>query len=199
MQYPKYYNLLFNYFLDKKLKYFVDGSFNYNKFPKDICSNSNLERYNKTIKIKLGEKRLCNLVIFLNFINEELERIDNILGKNENISVLYKIKSTKFGIDKYNPNNPPQNNINLQSQMLKNENEKKNISEKWLKQKGLNCRYNSFITIFYFAISLYISQIKDKSLTKLEELNNLILKLSQEINNKNYLDIITFCKKIIMM
>ena len=106
MQYPKYYNLLFNYFLDKKLKYFVDGSFNYDKFPKDIRSNSILERYNKTIKIKLGEKRLCNWVIFLNFINDELERIDNILGKNENINVLYKKKSTKFGIDKYKPNYP---------------------------------------------------------------------------------------------
>ena len=92
LQYPKYYNLLFNYFLEKKLKYFIDGSFNYNKFPKDIRSNSILERYNKTIKIKLGEKRLCNWVIFLNFINEELERIDNILGKNENINVLYKKK-----------------------------------------------------------------------------------------------------------
>ena len=119
LQYPIYCNILFNYFLDKKIKYFVDGSFNYNKITKNMYSNSNLERYNKTIKIKIGEKRLCNLVIFLNFINEELERIDNILGKNENMNVLYKKKTTKFSIDKYNPNNPQQNNINLYSQSLK--------------------------------------------------------------------------------
>ena len=87
LQYPKYYNLLFNYFLENKIKYFKDGSYNYNKFPKDIRSNSILERYNKTVKIKLGEKRLCNWVIFLNFINEELNRIKNILGENENINV----------------------------------------------------------------------------------------------------------------
>ena len=59
------------------------------------------------------------MVIFLNFKNDELERIDNILGKNENINVLYKKKSTKFGIDKYKPNYPQQNTINLQSPTLK--------------------------------------------------------------------------------
>ena len=42
------------------------------------------------------------------------------------------------------------------------EEEKKNISQIWLKQKGLNCRYNSFITIFYFTISSYITQKLDK-------------------------------------
>ena len=104
-------------------------------------------------------------------------------------------KNTKFGIDKYNPNNTQQKNINLQSPTLKNEENIKNISEKWLKQKGLNCRYNSFITIFYFTISSYISQANDKSLTKIIELNKLILKLSQEVNIKNNLDIITFLQK----
>ena len=33
------------YFLDAKLKYFEDGSYNYSKFPKDIRVNSTLERY----------------------------------------------------------------------------------------------------------------------------------------------------------
>ena len=36
LQYPKYFNLLFNYFLENKIKYFKDGSYNYNKLPKDI-------------------------------------------------------------------------------------------------------------------------------------------------------------------
>ena len=88
-QYPTYYNMIENYFLEAKLKYFIHGSFNYNKFPMDIRSNSILERYNKTIKSELGEKRTCNWVVFLNFINRELERINTILSKNENINVLY--------------------------------------------------------------------------------------------------------------
>ena len=37
-QYPKYYNMITQYFLDVKIKYFKDGSYNYNKFPKDIIS-----------------------------------------------------------------------------------------------------------------------------------------------------------------
>ncbi len=51
LQYPKYYNLLTNYFLTTKMKYFIDGSYNYAVFPKDIKSNSILERYNKQLKI----------------------------------------------------------------------------------------------------------------------------------------------------
>ena len=54
------------------MKYFIDESFNYEKFPKDIRSNSILERYNKTIKEELGQKRTCNWVVFLNFINKEI-------------------------------------------------------------------------------------------------------------------------------
>ena len=42
-QYPFYYNLIKPYIIDTKLKYFKDGSFNYNKFPKDIRSNSILK------------------------------------------------------------------------------------------------------------------------------------------------------------
>ena len=40
LQYPKYYNLLTNYFLTTKMKYFIDGSYNYTLFPKYIRSNS---------------------------------------------------------------------------------------------------------------------------------------------------------------
>ena len=42
-QYPMYFNMIMGYFLETKLKYFKDDSFNYNKFPKDISSNSILE------------------------------------------------------------------------------------------------------------------------------------------------------------
>ena len=53
-------------------------AFNYNVFPPDIRSNCILERYNKIIKTELGSKRNCNWVIFLNFINKELDRLNEI-------------------------------------------------------------------------------------------------------------------------
>ena len=33
-QYPTHFNMIKGYFLETKLKYFKDDSFNYNKFPK---------------------------------------------------------------------------------------------------------------------------------------------------------------------
>ena len=87
------------------MKYFKDDSYNYNKFPKDIRANSILERYNKTVKKDLGTKRTCNWVIFLNFINNEINRINEQLSKNENINVLYNSKLTKFGTEKYSNTN----------------------------------------------------------------------------------------------
>ena len=99
---PKCYNVIAQYFLDVKIKYFKDGSYNYNKFPKDIRSNSIFERYNKIVKSSLGVKRNCNWVVFLNFINNELIRINDPLAKNENKNVLYESKHTKFSLEKYN-------------------------------------------------------------------------------------------------
>ena len=53
-------------------------------------------------------------MVFLNFINSEMNRINEILGKNENVNVLNSIKKTKFGISKYNYkyNDTNNNNVN---------------------------------------------------------------------------------------
>ena len=99
-QYPNYYNMINCYFKETKIKYFQDDSFNYNKFPKDIRANSILERYNKIIKRDLGEKRTCNWVIFLNFINSEIIRINKELNVNQNINVLYNAKTIQMWIRK---------------------------------------------------------------------------------------------------
>ena len=37
----------------------------------------------------------------MKFINREIEPINEILGKNENINILYESKHTKFGKSKY--------------------------------------------------------------------------------------------------
>ena len=99
-QYPTYNNYIINYFLDDKLKYFIDGSYDYSKFPPDIRSNSVLERYNKEIKLQLGEKRTCNWVKFMNFINNEILRINNELGKNEKL--IYYMERKKQNLEKVN-------------------------------------------------------------------------------------------------
>ena len=181
-QYPNNYNGIYDYFIDNKFKYFQNNSYNYCLFPKDIRSNSILERYNKTIKEELGEKRTCNWVVFLNFITKELDRITLKLSKNENVNVLYSMKHSKFGLDKFvNKNN---NNIGNKF-IIENEERNKNISEKWLIQKGNNCRYNAFITLMYFTITPYINNLKDETLILLNKLNDLILNLSENINDKN--------------
>ena len=64
-----------------------------------------------------------------------------------------------------------------------------------MKQKGNNCRYNAFITIFYFTISSYLTNKKDSTLKNLNEFNNLVLKLANEVNEKNYIDLIIFLHK----
>ena len=188
MQYPHYSNYIINYFIEYKLKYFQDGSYDYSKFPPDIRSNSILERYNKIVKNQLGEKRTCNWVVFMNFIFKELERISEKLGKNENINVLYSEKNTKFGKLKYNFTN-----IN---EILPEKKEKKSIVNGWLIQRFNNCRYNAFITLFYFVYSSFIKELKDDNINKfLIELNEMIIKLSNDISDKNYYDIIFFLQK----
>ena len=196
-QYPKYYNMIENYFIDTKMKYFIDGSYNYNSFPPDIRSNSILERYNKIIKTELGSKRNCNWVIFLNFINKELDRINEKLSKNENINVLYESKQTKFGINKFINNISDKNNDSNQNNLINqlNIDIKCDISKLWLKQNANNCRYNAFITLFYFTISPFLYDLKDNNLKNLNILNDLILKLSKDVNKKNYNEIIIFLQK----
>ena len=162
----------------------------------DVKSNSILERYNKIVKTELGEKRTCNWVIFLNFINKELNRINDILSKNENKNILFESKYTKFGINKYSlvitnlPNKEGNNPTNIR------EIEKKlDISKKWLVQQANNCRYNAFSTLFYFTISPFLYNLKDNKLVKLNELNELILNLEKDANELNYSNIIIFLQK----
>ena len=190
LQYPKYYNYIVNYFISNKLRYFQDGTYDYSKFPPDIRSNSILERYNKLVKIELGEKRTCNWVIFMQFINKELSRINELLAKNSNINVIYKQK-TKFGVNKYNYQENNENTLSL----IEPDKIKKNITQEWLKQKINNCRYNAFITLFYFNFSSFISDNDEKNSIQLKEINNLIIKLTEEVNDKNYNDIIIYLQK----
>ena len=193
-QYPKYTNYIITYFMGNKLKYFEDGSYDYSKFPNDIRSNSILERYNKIIKTNLGDKRTCNWVKFMNFINNEILRINELLNKNENINIAYMKKKTKFGLGKYNNNQKEEDNIDT---FAKSEIslEKNSIMDKWLIQSGNNCRYNSFITIFYFIFTSYIKNNMDNKPNLLNELADLILKLSDDVSYKNYFDIIEFLQK----
>ena len=193
-QYPNYYNMINGYFKETKLKYFQDDSYNYNQFPKDIRANSILERYNNIVKRDLGEKRTCNGVIFLNFINNEIIRINNELIVNQNINVLYNAKNTKFGLEKYNKidNNDKLNNAftNEIHELIK-----ENISNKLLMQRGYICRYNTYITLFYFTITPYLKENKNNNYILLNGLNEKIIKLSEDVNDINYINIVIFLQK----
>ncbi len=111
-----------------------------------------------------------------------------------NINILYESKSTKFGKAKYE-GITNYNEIILNSQKLVNLNKTEKISNRWLIQKGNNCRYNSFIIFMYFAITPFINSLRDKNLILLNKLNELILNLAKNINDKNYCDIIIFLQK----
>lgn len=77
--------------------------------------------------------------------------------------------------------------------------EKNSIMDKWLIQSGNNCRYNSFITIFYFIFTSYIKNNMDNKPNLLNELADLILKLSDGVSYKIYFDIITKKIKLIQI
>ena len=47
------------------------------------------------------------------FINKEIFRINDLLGKNENINVIYSLKNTKFGKQKYTYNKYQKNEKEL--------------------------------------------------------------------------------------
>ena len=58
-----------------------------------------------------------------------------------------------------------------------------------------NYRYNVFITLFYFTISPFIDNLNEENIKDLKILNELIIKLSKDVNDKNYNDIIIFFQK----
>lgn len=64
-----------------------------------------------------------------------------------------------------------------------------------MKQKDNNCNYNAFITIFYFIISSFLTNKNDKNFKDLNQFNKLILKLANEVTEKNYIDLIIFLQK----
>ena len=106
---------------------------------------------------------------------------------------MYVSKHTKFSLEKYN--NDIFKNTEVKEKSKSKIDRKLNISEKCLIQKANNYRYNAYITLFYFIISPYLTQLKDENLSKLNQLNELILKLADNVNEENYYNIIVFLQK----
>ena len=134
----------------------------------------------------------------MKFINREINRINLILGRNENINILFSKKHTKFEGKKYNKFEKCDNNSNIKDIQISNQKQDNKISlisDAWLFKKYNNCRYNAFITLFYFVFASYIKDLNDNSLKYLNQLNDLILKLSNDVNDKNYNEIIIFLQK----
>ena len=53
--YPLYTNFIDNYFIINKKSYFIDGSLDYLRVPKDCRTNNFLENYNGYFRSKFGE------------------------------------------------------------------------------------------------------------------------------------------------
>ena len=127
----------------------------------------------------------------MTFIKNEIKYIIDKLSTNPNKNILYHSKYTKLTIDKYDNSDLkndvnifPSNNINI---IIKND-----ITNKCLVNKGENCRYCSFITIYYFVFLSYISNQNGEEFKKLKELNKLVLNLSENVNDENLNKIIRF-------
>ena len=103
---------------------------------------------------------------------------------------MYESKHTKFCLEKCN--NDIYKKTDIKEKSKSKIDKKLNISEKRLIQKANNCRYNAYITLFYFNISPYLVQLKDEKLSKL---NQLILKLADNVNEENYYNIIVYLQK----
>ena len=73
---------------------------------------------------------------------------------------------------------------------------KETISTKWLVQLGNNCRYNAFITLIYFTITPFLKFKIDKILVLLNELNELIIQLSENVIIKIIMKLLYFYKRI---
>ena len=81
-------------------------------------------------------------------VNNEILRKNELFGKNENLYIFLAKKHTKIGKEKFT------NNSQIKTEFTEhNLNNNNNIVAKWLMNKSNNCRYNSFITLFYFTIS----------------------------------------------
>jgi len=183
--------LNYKYFNDTKRRFFVDNSFNYNLCPKDVRSNSILEKYNQTIKAYLSNKRECNWVLFMHFIQTEIKNIITKLGKNENKNILYEAKFSKFNKEKFINNENKINISNMNKSSLQNKFKVK-IGINWLRNKAENCRYISFVTLYYFTFLSFVNNENDKDLDLLKQLNKLIINLSQDVNDNNLNLIIEF-------
>lgn len=72
---PNYHNLITNYFIKYKIKFFISREIDYSLLPPDCRTNNSLENYNKIMKECLGKHRFIHWINFLNFIKGESSRI----------------------------------------------------------------------------------------------------------------------------
>ena len=91
--YPTHYSFL-DSFYEENIKYFINNSLYYSKYPKLVRSNSILENYNKRIKEYLGKKKEVNFINFLSFIKKEDEfHFKEFNLKSRNYGEILKFKN----------------------------------------------------------------------------------------------------------
>ena len=103
--------------------------------------------------------------------------------------------NSKYNLNKNQNYNIYFDNSSIRKNEVESEIKKFNITDKWLKNRGLNCRYTTFITLFYFLFREYIDETNENNFEDIKTLNKMIITLVDEVNDKNYNKIIDFIQK----
>ena len=147
-------------FYNENMKYFINNSLYYSKYPKLVRSNSILENYNKQIKEYLGNKKIVNYLNFLSFIKKEVEKYFKEFNiKSRNYLEILKYKNIhKNSLSDINLENSiediisekTENSISYEIDYKEMENISYHSKGKWLKWVNNSCRFDVIMTIYLF-------------------------------------------------
>lgn len=200
-EHSEYADYINKYFIINKKKYFEDESYNYCLIPVDCRTNSNIEIYNRYIKTNLGKKKALTWINFINFIKKEALRFEDMNNSNMNSNIKFKSKYSKFSINKYKNN--CYNDINIIANKKINSNKFNIINNTNLNTKSLNiyltknkwfiwhnnsCRYDSFVTIFYYILNNYLKIFEKDLNMHIKYLLNNMENIQNKINSNEFID-----------
>ena len=198
--YPTHYSFL-DSFYEENIKYFINNSLYYSKYPKLVRSNSILENYNKRIKEYLGKKKEVNFINFLSFIKKEDEfyfKEFNLKSRNYGEILKFKnIHKNNVLKEKDNSENSEDSEqLSIKFENIINEEEEEleidTVLKKgrWLKWISNSCRFDAFMTIYLFI--LYSKTEKCSEMIKNEGLKILHDSMNSLLENPDSEDRFNF-------
>ena len=152
---------------------------------RNVPCNSYLENYNLYMKSKLGKKYNLNWFKFMRFFKRTRDKLT--INTNKNLE--YYSKFTKFKKSKFTENivdNKSESDKDYEETEFEDfdilENYDNNLGKvtnfKWLVYQNNSCRYDSYITLFYFCLYDYLISIKLAEGSIIKSIINLLDKLN---------------------